>query len=124
MDDLPPLQEVLGNVQSPPTTPSINNITITAEQLTSLIESFVNSALARRDALATSSSSLVGASAVEMTTVPEKAVSTSQILSIFSLDTQINQSSTAEQLTTPPSIPVQNIYSWHSEYVSQDNYTV
>ena len=46
-----------------------------------------------------------------MTTVPEKAVSSSQIPSNFSLDTQIHQSSTAEHLTTPlpSSIPVRKV---------------
>jgi hypothetical protein len=106
MDDLPSLQEVLENVQpqSPPILPPLN-LNINAEQLASLIESSVASALARREALATSSSFLVDASAGEMSTVPEKAVSTSPIPSNFSPDTQINQSPTAE-LTTPISIPI------------------
>ena len=91
MDDLPSLQEVLGNVQheSPPILPPLN-LNINAEQLASLIESSVNSALARREALATSGSSLVAASVGEMSTVPEKAVSTSSIPSNFSPATQIN----------------------------------
>ena len=106
MDDLPPLKEVLGNVQPSPPQPPLNNITVTAEQLTLLIESSVNSALARQDALATSNPSFDEASPREMSTVPGKAVSTSPIPSTFSPDTQINQSSTAEQLTTPSvSIP-------------------
>ena len=59
MDDLPSLQEVLGNVQPdhPPILPPTFNID--AAQLASLIESAVASALARREALITSSSSLV-----------------------------------------------------------------
>ena len=106
MDDLPPLKEVLGNVQPSPPQPPLNNITVTAEQLTLLIESSVNSALARQDALATSNPSFDEASPREMSTVPGKAVSTSPIPSTFSPDTQINQSSTAEQLNTPSvSIP-------------------
>jgi hypothetical protein len=97
----------LGNVpyEPQPILPPITNITIDAAQLASLIESAVASALARREALTTSSSSLVDVSAGEMSTVPEKAVSTSPIPSNFSPATQINQSPTAE-LTTPTSIPI------------------
>ena len=106
MDDLPSLQEVLENVQpqSPPILPPLN-LNINAEQLASLIESSVTSALARREALATSSSSLVAVSVGEMSTVPEKAVSTSPIPSNFSPATHINQSPTAEP-TTPLNIPI------------------
>jgi hypothetical protein len=98
MDDLPSLQEDLGNVQPqpPPILPPLS-ININAERLALLIESSVVSALARREVLATSSSSLVDVSAGEMSTVPEKAVSTSPIPSNFSPDTQIIQSPIAEQ---------------------------
>ena len=100
-DDLPPPDEVLGNVRRPsipilPPPPSLN-INITAEQLASLMKECVNSALAERDALVTASSPLVAASAREMSTVP---VSTSSIPPMLPLETP-HQSPTAEQLTTP-----------------------
>ena len=111
MDDLPPLQEVLGNIHPPPPTipPPLNNsnITITAEQLNVLIDASVSNALARRDALATLNSPFNDASAPEVSTVPEKAVSTPQNSSSFSVNATINQSSNAEQSTQPTtSIPI------------------
>ena len=102
-DDLPPLDEVLGNVRRRPPTPILPppplNINITAEQLASLMKDCVNSALAERDALVAASSPLVAASAGEMST-PFQAVSTSSIPPMLPLQTP-NQSPTAEHLTTP-----------------------